>query len=356
MTTDNSASVLITGGSGYLGEQLIRYALSLGYKVRSFDIISPDDLPLGVEFVRGDIRSRQDVIEALSGVDYVVHAVASVPLRKSSSEFYEVNVTGTTILLESSLQLGVKKVIYVSSSAVYGVPEANPVIESSVRLPAESYGKAKLDGEEACRKSAADGLDVSIIRPRTILGAGRLGIFGILFDWINSGSSVPVLDQGTNKYQFVHVLDLCSAIFLALRQPGCEDFNIGGPEPLSMRDSLQALCDTSGTGAQVFSLPSWLFRGAGSVLKALRLTPFAPYHLIMYGESLWFTSEKAQRILGWKPRYSSSEALLESFDTFRKEGGRSENQSQYSPHRSSPKQGILAFLKIISKALFSKGA
>lgn len=356
MPNNEIRSVLITGGSGYLGEQLVKFALAEGFQVRSLDIIPPIDLPAGVEFFHGDIRNKEDIRQAMDGINYVVHAVASVPLRKSSSEFYEVNVAGTKNLLDVAAELAVKKVVYISSSAVYGAPKINPVTEESERIPVESYGQAKLDGEEECRKSTKLGLAVSIIRPRTILGAGRLGIFGILFDWIHSGSSVPVIDGGKNKYQFVHVLDLCSAIFLALLQEGSEDYNIGGRNPVSMRESLEALCDLSKNGARVFSIPSRLFLQGGKLLKALKLAPFAPYHLIMYGESLWFTSSKAQEKLNWSPRYSSTSALIESFDTFKKLGGRTDKDSVYSPHRSSPKQGILEFLKIVSKVLYSRRA
>ena len=104
------------------------------------------------------------------------------------------NVTGTAVLLDAAMECGVGKVVYTSSSAVFGVPSENPVTRETSPRPMEAYGRAKYEGELLCRAMATRGLDVSIVRPRTILGHGRLGIFGILFDWIADGASVPVLE------------------------------------------------------------------------------------------------------------------------------------------------------------------
>ncbi|MEJ7743382.1 MAG: NAD-dependent epimerase/dehydratase family protein [Nocardioidaceae bacterium] len=88
--------------------------------------------------------------------------------------------------------------VYTSSSAVFGIPKSNPVFPDTPPTPVEAYGQAKFEGELLCRAAVSRGLDVSIVRPRTILGLGRLGIFGILFDWIADGAAVPVLGKGDN--------------------------------------------------------------------------------------------------------------------------------------------------------------
>jgi nucleoside-diphosphate-sugar epimerase len=109
-------------------------------------------------------------------------------------------------------------VVHVSSSAVFGIPETNPVLPSTIPSPVEAYGHAKLAAERACLESVSKGLDVTIVRPRTILGHGRLGIFGILFDWIADGADVFVLGKGDNVYQFVHADDLARLCIAARRR------------------------------------------------------------------------------------------------------------------------------------------
>src|SRR6185295_9251599 len=135
-----------------------------------------DDRPEDVEIVIGDIRDPNVVGRAVEGCDVVFNNVAQVPLARDEQ------------LLRAAARAGVRKVVHTSSSAVFGVPVSNPVLPSTVPSPIEAYGGAKLAAEWACLDAASRGLDVTIIRPRTILGHGRLGIFGILFEWVADGA------------------------------------------------------------------------------------------------------------------------------------------------------------------------
>src|SRR5690606_36496929 len=118
----------------------------------------------------GDIRDFDAILAASAGVDVVYHNVAQVPLARDLALFDSVNRTGTLNMLEAARRGGVGKVVYTSSSAIYGVPRENPVTERTPPAPGEAYGAAKLAGERLCQQYASGGLDVSIIRPRTILG------------------------------------------------------------------------------------------------------------------------------------------------------------------------------------------
>ncbi len=146
------------------------------------------------------------------------HCVAEVPLGRDPAALRSVNVDGTATLLRACRAAGVGKVVHLSSSAVFGVPESNPVRRDTVPRPHEPYGAAKLAAEWACLHAAAGGLDVTIVRPRTIVGHGRLGIFAVLFDWIADGADPFVLGDGSNRYQFVHADDLAS-LCIARRRP-----------------------------------------------------------------------------------------------------------------------------------------
>jgi nucleoside-diphosphate-sugar epimerase len=178
---------LVTGGSGYFGVLLRDPLLAAGRSVRVFDLVDTSDRPEATEFVQGDIRDLAAIEQACRGCDVVYHCVAQVPLAKDRHLFQSVNVQGAETLLAAAKIAQVRKVLFLSSSAIFGAPASNPVTETTLPAPAEAYGRAKLAGEDLCNAVAASGLDVTIIRPRTILGHGRLGIFQILFEWIREG-------------------------------------------------------------------------------------------------------------------------------------------------------------------------
>jgi len=336
---------LITGGSGYFGSLLRDRLRTRGQPLRVFDLVDADDRPAEVSFVHGDIRDARRVAEALDGCDTVYHCVAQVPLAKDRHLFQSVNIGGTETLLRAAKGANVRKVIYVSSSAVFGVPRSNPVVEDTPPSPGEAYGRAKLEGENLCRAYATQGLDVTIIRPRTIMGHGRLGIFQILFEWIREGHNVPVLGRGDNVYQFVHADDLAEACILAAARPGATTYNCGAARFGTMRETLESLCTHAKTGARVRGVPmspAVLFM---RLTSALGLSPLGPYHALMYGRSLWFDIAKAQRELGWQPRFSNIEMFAQTYDWYLANREKVLATSGASHHRSAVKQGVLALAK-----------
>ncbi len=341
---------LVTGGSGYFGSLLVHRLVAAGHQVRVLDLNDVDDRPSDVEIVQGDVRDAATVARAVDGVDIVFNNVAQVPLAKDHELLRTVNVDGTALLLAASRRAGVRKVVHTSSSAVFGVPRSNPVLPSTVPSPAEEYGHAKLAAEWACLDAVKDGLDVSIVRPRTILGHGRLGIFGILFEWIADGADVFVLGDGSNRYQFVHADDLAEVCVLAGDTPGPAVFNAGTDRFGTMRESLEALCAHAGTGSKVRSLPAGPAALGMKAAAGLHLAPFAPYHWLMYSKSLWFDIQHVKDALGWQPKYSNAEALADSYDWFLINRASTADAGK-SHHRTIAKQGALKVLKTATRIL-----
>lgn len=333
---------VVTGGSGYFGNVMCAELVQAGHQVVNLDI-SPVELP-GVELAVCDIRDRQGAKEVFAGADTVFHNVAQVPLARDPDLFDSVNREGTAAMLWAAEQAGVPKVVYTSSSAVFGIPESNPVTEQTPPHPREAYGRAKLDGELLCRAAVTRGLDVTIIRPRTIVGHGRLGIFAILFDWVADGVDVLVFDGGHNRYQFVHAADLASACLAAGQREGPATYNIGAQQFGTMRETLQALCDHAGTGAGVRSVSSRLAAPAMKVASRSGLAPFADYHWLMYARELWFDTSAAQRDLGWHSQFSNAEMICEAYDWFLAHRGEV-GLAGPSHHRSGVKQGVLSIGK-----------
>lgn len=342
--------VLVTGGSGYFGSILVDRARSQGDEVRILDINPPEETLDSVTYLQGDVRDRAAVRAACDGVEVVLHNVAQVPLAKDRELFWSVNVTGTANMLLAARDAGVKKVVHTSSSAIFGIPESNPVTEETPGRPLEAYGRAKLEAECVCREAAEDGLDVTIVRPRTILGHGRLGIMAALFELVAEGAPIYVLGGGHNRYQFVHANDLADACLKAADRSGpagkaCDIYNIGAGEFGTMRETLQALVDHAGTRSRVRSLPTGLARTVMRMGAATGVMPFVPYHWLLYGESLWFDTTKAQSELAWKPRHSNASAVIESYEWFL--AHRDSLPTSGSHHQSPVRLGLLRVLQRI---------
>jgi nucleoside-diphosphate-sugar epimerase len=341
---------LVTGGSGYFGSLLVERLVEAGHRVRVLDLNDSDQRPADVELIIGDIRDRHVVRRAVTGVDIVFNNVAQVPLAKDEALLRSVNVDGTDLLLQESMEAGVGKFVHTSSSAVFGIPAGNPVLPSTVPSPVEAYGHAKLAAEWACLEAASKGFDVTIVRPRTILGHGRLGIFGILFEWVADGADIFVLGDGSNRYQFVHADDLAEVCVRASASPGAAVFNVGADRFGTMRESLESLCRHAGTGSRVRSLPA---KPAAALMKAAaaaHLAPFAPYHWLMYSKSLWFDIEHVRVALDWRPVWSNEEMLADSYDWFLANRAGTADAGR-SAHRTTAKQGALRALKLGTKLL-----
>lgn len=340
-------TTLVTGGSGFFGEVVVRRLLQRGDAVRIFDLVENADRPRETEIVRGDVRDREAVRRALAGVHVVHHNVAQVPLAKDREKFWSVNVEGTRLLLEEALVARVRKVILVSSSAIYGVPEANPVTRETAPRPREAYGRAKLEGERLAEDFVQRGLSVSVVRPRTILGHGRLGIFQILFEWVRTGKPVFTLGRGDNRYQFVHAEDLADVCLRADERPESEVFLAGTDRFGTMRELLQGLIAHAGTGSRIVALP---FRAAQLGMKLtskLGISPLGDYHSLMYGREMFFDISDTQRLLGWQPKYDNARMIAESYDWYVAHRDEVLARRGASHHRSPVALGVLKLLEYL---------
>jgi nucleoside-diphosphate-sugar epimerase len=337
---------LVTGGSGYFGCTVVSELRKRGYQVSVFDLVDVPDRPTDVEFLQGDIRDRAAVLRACEGISVVHHNVAQVPIAKDKALFRSVNVDGTRNLLEALRTHRVPKAVFVSSSAVFGVPAKNPVDDGVEPAPREEYGRAKLEGERLAHQYVREyGLDITLIRPRTILGHGRLGIFQILFEWVRRGKNVYVLGRGDNRYQFVHADDLCEACIRAGELRGAATFNIGTDRFGTMRELLEALVRHAGTGSKVRSLPMATTVKMMEVTSRLGLSPLGGYHSLMYGREMYFDLAPARQKLGYQPRFSNEEMICESYDYYIANREEILSRRGASHHRSPMKQGILRLLE-----------
>jgi nucleoside-diphosphate-sugar epimerase len=323
LTVPRSKLFSISGGAGFLGLHLARRLLADGHRVRTLDVVPLDDAELerSVEELRGDIRDRDRVDELVAGADVVVHAAAALPIQASRDSIRSVNVAGTENVLQASRVAGVRRVVHISSTAVYGVPEKHPIEEGDPLVGVGWYGESKIDAEALCRVAA---VETTIIRPKTFIGPERLGVFEILFDWIREGRRIYILGQGHNRYQLLAVEDLVDAIVRAATasEAARETFNVGATEFGTVRDDLQALIDHAGSSSRLQPVPVKPAEFALRGLELLRLSPLAEWHYKTAHKDSFVAVSKAQSLLGWQPRLSNRDALIETYDWYLANRGR----------------------------------
>jgi len=340
---------LVTGGSGFIGINIVRRLLEGGGSVRVLDIVPPevDTAADRVEYRDVDIRDRDKVIKACEGVENIYHIVSLVPISKAGRVFWDVNVGGTRNVLEGALKFGAKKIIHMSSSAVYDLNQKNPLDESSPIKPMVVYGQSKYDGEKVCLEYRKKGLDITIVRPRTVVGPERLGIYQILFDWIRRGKRIYIIGSGENKIQFVHVKDLVDAMILMAQKTSNDVFNIGTDVFGTLREDLRVLIDYAGTSSRVVGINPTLAVGTLRVLDKLGLSPLADWHYLTYHKDFYFDVSKAKQVLGWKANYSNTQMLIEAYQWYIDNLEKAQRQVG-TTHRRSVRQRLLRLLRDIS--------
>ncbi len=341
-------TVLITGGAGFLGINLARYLMSRGYKIVSLDIAEftyPERDQVTIH--TGDIRDKAAVNSAMQDVDIVVHTAAALPLY-SEADIFSTDIEGTRNILEAARTHSVERVIQISSTAVYGVPDHHPLYETDKMIGVGAYGKAKIDAEKVCEEYRAKGMCVPIIRPKSFIGAERLGVFALFYDWAKSGRGFPMIGSGNNRYQLLDVDDLCEAITLCMtldRDVVNDTFNIGAKEFTTMREDYQAVLDFAGFHKKIVPLPAAPVILGLKFLEALKLSPLYAWVYETASKDSFVSIEKAETKLGYKPKYSNKDALIRNYKWYLENMHQFEGQSGVS-HRVPWNQGALKLAKL----------
>lgn len=350
----NGKKVLITGGAGFLGINLARYFMGRGWQIRSLDIAEFDYPEKDkVEAILGDVRDRGIVDKCMEGISIVVHTAAALPLYPKE-EIYSTDVDGVRNAIDSAFKHNVERFIHISSTAVYGIPNHHPLYETDKLKGVGPYGECKILVEEICaeyrEKALPDGrqgMCVPIIRPKSFIGPERLGVFALFYDWAKDGKNFPMIGSGNNRYQLLDVEDLCDAIYLCAtldKKTVNGIFNIGAKEFTTMKEDYQAVLDEAGFGKKIIGFPAWPMIWTLRILELFHLSPLYKWVYETASKDSFVSIEKAEKVLGYKPKYSNKDALVRNYKWYIENLNKFEGQSGVS-HRVPWKQGILKIAK-----------
>ncbi len=342
--------VLITGGAGFLGMHLANFFAKKGWQIVLLDLAVYDknEYPKNCLFLKGDIRDKQAVAKAIKGVDVVIHAAAALPLW-SKKDIFAVNVEGTRNLLKASWEQNIKRFIYISSTAVYGIPKKHPVYEDDPLQGVGPYGKSKIAAEKLCEEYRGKEMIVTIVRPKTFVGTHRLGVFEILFDWIKEGKKIPLVGSGKNRYQLLDVDDLVEATYLLTNSKNSErvnaNFNIGAEKFKTVKYDLQELFDFAHSGSTIFPTPAWLVKKTLFILEKLHLSPLYQWVYETADKDSFVAIRRLTKTLNWHPKYSNSQALIKAYKWYLDHYDEIKARTPGVTHTVGWKQGILGFFK-----------
>lgn len=346
-------NLLVTGGSGFLGYHICNRLKDKYKKIIILDIapIDKDEYPENVDYFNVDVRDYDGILEKMKDADLIVHGAAALPLW-SRKDIFSTNVDGTENVLKAARKLNKGRVVFISSTAVYGIPVRHPIYEDDRLQGVGPYGESKILAEKICENERKNGMTVPVIRPKTFIGTGRMGVFYILYDWVYSGCRIPIIGDGKNRYQLLEVQDLVDSIYNALTLPEKDvndTFNIGAEKFNTVYEDITEFLKFANTGSRVLKTPANLIKFFLEIAWYMKVSPLYKWVYGTADKDSFVSIEKAKDRLKFRPRFSNADALINSYKWFLDNREQIIDFSEGITHRAPWKQGILSIFKKILK-------
>ncbi len=323
---------LVTGSSGLLGQVLRDLLLERGDSLTGFDMVAQQVEHPRFGFVLGDMRDRAALRDAARGVDVIYHLAAGQRMKPQFSsygerEIYDMNLAGVANVLEVAEELGTPKVVFISSSGIYGVPQTVPCTEEHPTAPLGAYGESKLEAETLCRRAVERGLNVTALRPMSLFGPEMSGVFVILFEWVRTGRPVFTLGSGRNRVQMVSAHDVAAACVQAAERRTDPIFLNIGSDPASVptvREQVEAVIRHAGSRSRVIPIPAAALRNAARALHLVGQSPIVPEHYLLADSTFILDIDRARKALDWEPARTNVQLMTDAYDSYVRNGRRSQ--------------------------------
>ncbi|GAC1425025.1 MAG: NAD-dependent epimerase/dehydratase family protein [Ktedonobacteraceae bacterium] len=321
--------ILVTGGNGFLGHNLISALQERGDRVRVLALPTEDTTWLeerDVEVFRGDIRYPEALLAPMRGVEGVFHLAAMIGAWRAMEDYYAVNVTGTENVCRAALQAGVRRIIYISSAMVYDMAAGRAATEDDFLKPLdEPYSWTKAQSDMLVQRMIREEhLPATIVRAGTLIGPGDRLNFGRLADRIHAGKGI-IIGSGKNIVPLVYVTDLVQGLLLALDSKQAEGkiYNISNDQSITQKVFFSTIAKEVGAPVPRIYVPYFLLYIAAhaaeriAVLSNNRILPFLTRHGVkLYGADNRLSIDKARRELGYVPKVPLIQALRITCDWY----------------------------------------
>lgn len=319
---------VLLGGSGFLGPELARQLVADRHDVHVVDLAAAPPRELagltGLQYTQADISDLGALRSVSVGHNDVVHHLASKLLipnhpRFGRDAYYAAcNVTGTNNVVRWMAENGATDMVFWSTDMVYGPALVTPRTEDHPRQPFGAYGRSKVAAEDIVMGARQQGFNVTVLRPRLIIGPGRLGILERLFRLIARNLPVPLIGTGDNRFQFISASDCAqaSALAAAKRCPNFE-INLGSASPPRVYDLLSDLIHRAGSTSRLVRTPAGLVKGILSIMSALKISPMDPEQYLIADQDVVLDISRAAQVLDWRPVDSDQDMLFAAYATFR---------------------------------------
>lgn len=317
---------LVVGGNGFLGQHLVRALSAEGHCVSVVDIARSDHEFYGkVPFYHADLTDPKQLANLpRQRVDVIHHLAAKLivpnyPRVRRREYFWACIFSGTENLLACMRSLQCDSLIYWSSDMVYGPVVYSPRDEKHPRQPLGPYGIAKAAAEDLCMAHRQKGINVTIFRPRLIIGPGRLGILEKLFKLIRNHLPVPVIGDGSNCFQFVSVYD-CAAASVSAAERGVPnaEYNLGSVDSPTVADLLGDLIRRANSRSKIIRTPGSMAKTALRALNGLGIGLMDPEQFEIADQEVRLDVSAAQRDLHWHPRYDDRNMMVAAYEAYLK--------------------------------------
>ncbi|MBT7076985.1 MAG: NAD(P)-dependent oxidoreductase [Pelagibacterales bacterium] len=261
----------------------------------------------------------KNIIPKFKKDDVIIHLAArqyhtKIPKRNQLAWFREVNVVGTKNIINQCIKFNVKGLVYFSTDMVYGIPNYIPLNSAHPKTPIGPYGKSKLEAEMICIESRKRGLPITILRPRLIMGKGRLGIMEKLFKAISLNRPVPLIGRGNNCYQMVSVEDCSKAAILSVKYnfPNCE-LNLGSEVGPNIKKLLNFLIHTVNSKSILIPLPAFPLKIILTILEKMGLPILHKEQYKIADKNYIVDISDTYSKIRWKPKQSDTDMIVEAY-------------------------------------------